>query len=451
MLAATSLDAQATAQNRTVLVDRLDSIVRNAMEVKTAGIQVAVVKGRDTLLMKGYGIADAEDSIGVTPQTVFKIGSVTKQFTSAAIMQLIEQGKLTLDDTLGKFMPNAPRHWHRVTIFQLLNHTSGIPSLTDVGPKAGPALMMGMKRDSIFELLRGDSLMFPPGKGFYYNNTGYILLGMLVEQLSGKTYKQYLEGMVAPLGLTQTSYCGGREIIRHMANGYDRQGSVLINASPNNMETPFSAGSMCSTARDLVKWGHALSTGKVVSAASFRTMTTPVKFSKSFPMTYGFALTADTIGSLTTVQHGGNINGFSSHLFTVPSESLYVAVNINVSGAPAPIIAQEIARAILGKPRTVLAARDEPITQAERALFVGKYSIGIPTGARREFVVGEQDNHLTLIPPGQSPLVLERYGKQWFAVKGRPTQRILFEMEGEKVTGIMLDQGVRPLIGVKVQ
>ena len=440
------------APDRATLVTRIDSIVAAAMAVKNAGIQIAVVQGRDTILMKGYGIANAEHDIAVLPQTVFKIGSVTKQFTSAAIMQLVEQGKLTLDDTLGKFMPKAPLHWHPVTMRQLLNHTSGIPSLTDVGPKVRSALVMGMKRDSIFELLRGDSLMFEPGKGFYYNNTGYYLLGMLVEQLSGKTYSAYLAEMVRPLGLTQTTYCGGPQIITHMAAGYDRQGASLVNTGAVSMETPFSAGSICSTARDLALWAAALAQGRVVKPESYKSMTSPVTLPSAYRMTYGFALQADTMGTRRVVQHGGNINGFSSHLLTVPGDSLYIAVNINVSGAPAGGISADIARLIVGEPRVAVAQKDEPVPAAERAKFMGRYRVGQPNGTRSEITIGEQDDHLTLLPPGGAqPIILQHQGKNVFSVRGQPTQRVLFDMTGNTVTGIVLDRGVRPLMGTKLK
>jgi hypothetical protein len=202
----------------------------------------------------------------------------------------------------------------------------------------------------------------------------------------------------------------------------------------------------------MVRWSQALASGKVVSAASYKLMTSPIKFSKSLPMTYGFALTADTMGTVSVVQHGGNINGFSSNLLTVPSESLYVAVNINVSGAPAGTIASDIARAITNQPRRPVATRDEPISATERAMFVGRYSMGMPNGTRREFTIGEDGQHITMLAAGApAPLVLERYGRNVFAVQGRPAPRVVFEIDGDKASSIMLDQGVRPIIGYRVK
>ncbi|MES2522586.1 MAG: serine hydrolase domain-containing protein [Gemmatimonadota bacterium] len=452
LLAPDAISAQRSpAASRAALLTRIDSIVSSAMPGTNAGIQVAVIRGRDTIVMKAYGLADVEHDIPVSAQTVFKIGSVTKQFTSAAVMQLVEQRKLSLNDTLGRFMPNAPAHWHRVTIRQLLNHTSGIPSFTDVGPKSRVPRIMGMRRDSIFELLRGDSLMFEPGRGFYYNNTGYYLLGMLVEHLSGKTYAAYVEEMIKPLGLRGTTYCGGRDIIKHRAHGYDPIGTSWLNTDVVDMDITFSVGSLCSTARDLVQWASALTSGRVVNAESFQLMATPVAIPTVYRMNYGFALIADSIGRRRTVEHSGNINGFSSNLLTVPRDSLFIAVNINASRAPATAISNEIARAVLGEARVDITPRVEPISAAERAKFTGRYRIGEPSGVRREYIITEQDEHLTLIVPGGGPpMILERIGKREFAVRGQSAPRVQFEMSGDTVAGIVIARGLRPLMGSRV-
>lgn len=274
---------------------------------------------------------------------------------------------------------------------------------------------------------------------------------MLIEQLSGKTYAAYLADMVKPLGLTQTSFCTTGAIIKGMAAGYDRQGTTLVNTNAVNMDIPFAAGSICSTARDMVIWGQALAHGRVVKPASYKLMITPVTLPSAYRMTYGFALTADTMGTRRTVMHGGNINGFSSNLVTVPGDSLYVAVNINVSGAPATAISTDIARAITGEARVAVAQKDDDVSAAERARFVGRYRIGESNGARREYSIGEQEDHLTLVlPGGTQTIVLQRQARGVFSVKGQPASLVLFEMKGDTVTGIVLDRGVRPLMGEKI-
>jgi len=185
---------------------RIDSLVSaEVAATPIAGISIAIVKGRDTVAMKGFGFADLENQVPATPEHIFRIGSVTKQFTSAAIMLLVENGKLSLDDTLGAMLPNMPAAWRKATLTQLLNHTSGIPSYTDIGPRWSRRMRDDMLPDTILGLITGDSMNFAPGSKWRYNNTGYVLLGMIVEKASGQRYERYLQDQVyKPAGLTET-------------------------------------------------------------------------------------------------------------------------------------------------------------------------------------------------------------------------------------------------------
>ncbi|HEX6050083.1 MAG TPA: serine hydrolase domain-containing protein, partial [Gemmatimonadaceae bacterium] len=246
----------AAAQPSRTLTQKLDSLAGSGvLENRAAGIVTAVVKGNDTLLFKGYGKADVEWDVPMPADAMFEIGSVTKQFTAAAVMQLVEAGKITLDDDITKYVPNTPVHGRRVTIRHLLNHTSGIPSYTDVGNRFGRVMRLDLARDSLVAMVANDSLMFEPGRYFYYNNTGYYLLGMLIEKVSGKTYAEFLqERLFAPLGMTSTSYCSPKAIVKHRAQGYDVRGGQLLNTDYVSMELPYAAGSLCSSVRDLVKW-----------------------------------------------------------------------------------------------------------------------------------------------------------------------------------------------------
>src|SRR5215208_1541711 len=216
--------AQATRGSRVardVIARAADSLADAAIRTgNVAALSVAVVRGGDTIVMKGYGSADLENDIPATAQTVYRIGSVTKQFTSVAIMQLVQQGKLSLDDEITKFVPNAPTHGRRILIRHLLNHTSGIPSYTDVGPEFGRVARLDLSHDSLLAVVRDDSLQFEPGSHFYYNNTGYYLLGMIVERVTGKKYGDYVrDALFVPNGLTSTVYCSTGPIIKRRSNG----------------------------------------------------------------------------------------------------------------------------------------------------------------------------------------------------------------------------------------
>jgi D-alanyl-D-alanine carboxypeptidase len=434
-------------------VARIDSIVKDALtRGPVAAMSVAVVRGRDTIVMKGYGLADLENDVPATARTVYRIGSVTKQFTSAAIMQLVESGTIALDDDVTKYVPNAPVHGRHITVRHLLNHTSGIPSYTDVG-RFGDVVREDLTRDSLVAMVSHDSLMFEPGSHFYYNNTGYFLLGMILEKVTGKKYGDYLqEKLFAPLGLTQTVYCSEEPIIRHRANGYelDRE-RQLRNAEFLSMELPFAAGSLCSTVRDLVKWTDALAHGRVVSPQSYATMTTPISLTSGRPMSYGFGLGAGTLGSHRVIQHGGGINGFISQLAYYPDDSLTVVVLANTAPAPSDRVATEIARALLGVPapsgtQTVLYT-----TKEERARYLGEYAVVQPDGSKVRVRIVEDGDTLQLRQMGQNALTLLKQGDATFGVREMPGVRVVFDIEDGKAVGFQLARGARPLEATRVQ
>ncbi len=437
----------AQSPSRAALVASIDSLLSRELAAPAAGFQVAVVKGRDTLVMKSYGFANVELQVPATTETLFRIGSVTKQFTATAVMQLAEQGKLRLTDSLAKFLPNIPPHWRGVTIRHLLNHTSGIPAYSDLGARARPLMMLGAPRDSMIAFLRNDSLLFSPGSGFYYNNTGYYLLGMVIEQVSGKSYAAYInDNLAVPLGLAHTRYCGTRAVLPNRASGYDRSGTSLVNAAYIDMETPYAAGSLCSTARDLVLWGAALASGRVISRASYEEMTIPITLASPRPMTYGYGFFVAAVGSYRVLEHPGNIPGFAAHLMRVPSESLYVAVTANTASSPAPQMAYEIARIVLAVPRTVAVPtlRDDPLVASARDAYIGRYALTQADGSKVDVSIIARDGCIAFQGLGQDSAPLLWQGGDLFVVRGQPI-RFYFARERGRVTGFVFERGVRPL------
>ena len=317
-----------------------------------AGLAVAVVRGRDTILARGWGFADVENEVPVTTASIFRIGSITKQFTSSAIMQLVEKGRISLDDTLAALLPNIPTTWRKVTLRQLLNHTSGIPSYTDIGRR----WREDMSPDSIVGLVTGDTLNFVAGSKWHYNNTGYVLLGMILDKTTGQLYPRYLnEHFFKPMGLNSTMYCDTGPIIKRRALGYRLSDKQLNNAEFLSMTLPYSAGALCSTVGDLVKWTRALHSGAVVSGASFKQMTTPI--GPAAASHYGFGLARDSLGGHRRISHGGAINGFASVLAHYPDDSLTIVVLANSIPAPVETIAANLARVMFGMPLEELRSR----------------------------------------------------------------------------------------------
>ena len=417
----------------------VDSLAKAFLAAGEApGVSVVVIRGRDTLVSAGYGLADLENGVPATPHTMYRIGSITKQFTSASVMQLVESGQVELDESIGAYVPSLPARLHLVTVRQLLNHTSGIPSYTDVGPRWLKRIGEPMTPDTLVAFTTTDPFNFPPGTNWRYNNTGYVILGMLLEKVTGKPYAQYLdERLFKPLGLTQTTYCDNARIIPHRAQGYAKDGSGWRNAAFIDMSQPFSAGALCSTALDLAHWNQMLAGGRVVSAASYREMTTPS--GAAAPKHYGFGLVADSLASHRLIEHGGGIPGFSTINAWFPDDSLSVTILPNAESAHPERLLNSIARVALGIPL------DKPpqrvaLSAAELARYSGQYAIQLPNGSTLQMKIWVDGDHLAAQATGQGPTVLIAYGHDVFGADFDPTVRFTFTLSAEHATKFTLAQ-----------
>jgi CubicO group peptidase (beta-lactamase class C family) len=336
--------------DRAALVARLDSLANAPVqEGRAAGISVAIVRGRDTLLLKGYGRANIELDVAMPANAVHEIGSVTKQFTAAAILQLRDEGRLSLDDDLTKYFPDFPTHGHAIPLRRLLDHTSGIRGITEM-PEFRTLQHRGWARDSAIALVARAPFDFPTGEAMVYNNSAYILLGHVIEKTSGMPYARYVEEKVfAPLGMTDSRYCDNQALIANRASGYQIQGTTMRRAMLNDHTWPFSAGSLCSTAGDLIAWLHALHGGRALSERSYGEMTSPSALSDGTPLRYGMALAVGPeISGAMMIGHGGAIGGFNAQANWYPEAELAVVVLINSNGPiSAGALASELARAII--------------------------------------------------------------------------------------------------------
>ncbi len=285
-LALTTLVAtDAAAQTGRTLAERLDSIAGSGVLANRAvGTVAAVVKGNDTLLMKGYGQANVEWDVPMPADAMFEIGSVTKQFTAVAILQLRDAGKLSLDDEITKWLPDFDMRGNKVTVRRLLDHTSGMVGLTEMPEFDLLVWNQRFPRDSAYALIKRYPFQFPTGTAQMYNNSAVWLAGLIVEKASGMTYEDYVEQRIfAPLGMTRSMYCNSAEHVPRRANGYGVQNGVIRRAPTNVHTWPFAAGSICSTAGDLVTWVKALHGGKVLSPRSYAEMTTPSTLADGTP------------------------------------------------------------------------------------------------------------------------------------------------------------------------
>lgn len=332
-------------------VARLDAALKSYADDRQFMGAVQVTAGDKTLLDKGYGFANLEWNVPNTPNTKFRIGSVTKQFTAAAVFLLQERGKLSIHDPLKKYVPDVPAAWGDVTIYHLLTHSSGVPNFTDL-PEYWTRRVSPATPDQLIDLVHSKPLDFPPGTKWNYSNTGYDLLGMIIGKVSGQSYATFLtENFFKPLGMNDTGYDKATTILPHRASGYEREKDGLQNADYVDTSVLFSAGALYSTTHDLAAWEQALFAGKVLSSSSLKKMTSPYIATAMAGADYGCGLFIQKIGGHTVVSHPGFIDGFTAELVYVPDRKMTIVVLANVSGPEPTMWATMLAKTVLGEMR----------------------------------------------------------------------------------------------------
>ncbi len=341
----------AAQSDRAALVKKLDSLAGSGvLENRAVGIAAAVVRGNDTLLLKGFGKADVEWNVPLPVDAMFEIGSITKQFTAVAILQLRDEGKLSLDDPITRWLPDFDTRGNTVPLRRLLDHTSGIRGLTEMPEFGNLSVNPRYPRDSAYALIKRYPFDFKTGEAQIYNNSAFWLLGLVIEKASGMTYKDYIEKkLFEPLGMKRSMYCDASVNVERRAHGYGIQNGVIRRAPTNVHTWPFSAGSICSTAGDLVTWLQALHGGKVLSPTSYAEMTTASKLNDGTVTRYGMGIGVgkDSRG-LNFIGHGGSIAGFNSEATWYPDARAAIVVLMNSSGNISPgAVAGELAAELL--------------------------------------------------------------------------------------------------------
>lgn len=313
------------------------AVLQHLQRTKTPGCSVAIVKDGVVVISKGYGLANVETDAPATPETVYRIGSLTKQFTAALVMAHVEKGTIKLDDPIRKHLPDLPEAFEKVTVKQLLNHTSGIPSYTDLLAFATMMRNVGSAKTMI-EMSAKEKPNFAPGEGWKYNNTGYIVLGELVAKLEGKPWAEALQEKIAkPLGLTNTRASNPDQIVKNRAAGYVPTKDGLANAPFLDMSWPSSAGAIESTLQDLIKFDTAY-VGRLVKPETMTMMTTPEGASKSYGLGWGIS----DMAGVRVVSHGGSIPGFIAYHAWVPSKKVTVIVLTNSNAGDAGALGRQL-------------------------------------------------------------------------------------------------------------
>lgn len=323
-------------------------------EERSHAFRGAVLVGKDGQIAfeRGYGFADEEWGATNTPETKFRIGSLTKQFTAACILVLQERGKLRVTDPVSQYLPDIPDGWKAITLHELLTHTSGLPDYTN-SVEFEKVSRTGASPRELIALVENQSLQFKPGTKLAYSNTGYLLLGMVIEKLSGHSYAQFLKDAIfEPLGMENSGYDKAVDVLKERASGYDIKGGRIQNAEYLDMSIPYAAGGIYSTIGDLLLWNEALAhSGKLLSADSLRQM-----FS-IYPATtghdgqnYGYGVVITHRFGKLMYYHGGGVNGFATSIQRYPQENVCIIVLSNLEPVKSWEIGDHIASILFDLP-----------------------------------------------------------------------------------------------------
>ncbi len=400
-----------------------------AAEYKSGGPGAAALIARDgkVIYRKAFGNANLELNVAMKPENVFELGSITKQFTAVSILMLLEQGKLGLDDDITKYIPDYPTHGKKITIHQLLNHTSGIKSYTDMESFIKMA-RTDMTPSEIIDVFKNEPMDFDPGEQWRYNNSGYIILGFIIEKASGKPYAEFIENNIfKKLGMTHSYYGNHNTIIPNRASGYQPKEPGFANADFLSMTLPYAAGSLMSTVDDMLIWNQALHNNNLITKENKQKAFTNHKDNKGNPVYYGYGWGPNEINGSPTVEHGGGIFGYTTMGVYVPGENVYTIVLTNTSGNSPTNQAIKMTAIAIGKPYVEKAT--VTLTPQQLKKWVGNYEF---EGAVLRMVTFENDN-LFSQREGSTKIKLIPTGAAAFNFEGSTTQYEFFEENGKKV------------------
>jgi CubicO group peptidase (beta-lactamase class C family) len=330
------LQAQVVKPNASQLID-LESFIEERLATdKIPGLSIGIALKGDLIYTKAFGYSNLEHQVPVNLNTVFEIGSVSKQFTATAIMLLVEQGKLRLDDPIQKIIPNLPGEWLGITVHQLLTHTSGIPDY-----EAIEGYYNYRNRYTPQEIIQSAHSLpvdFEPGEGFFYSNTGYFLLSMIIEQTSGLSFEEFLgKEIFDPLNMTESGVTDPIKIIPNRAEGYYISKGELKNTDASNLSSTLGAGGVISSMTDLVKWENALNQNEILDKDAQDKMWTKGILNNGEETSYGYAWSLGEYKRLKRQSHSGQMHGFVTHVIRLPDYD-YVLIlltnryQINLSG-----------------------------------------------------------------------------------------------------------------------
>jgi D-alanyl-D-alanine carboxypeptidase len=399
------------------------------------GVTVLVARGDQVLYRGARGMASIELGVSLSPDQVFRIGSVTKQFAAATLLKLIDDGRAKLDDPLSQYLPDYP-NGKAITLSQLLNHTSGVKSYTGISGYMNNPVRRELSTQELVAEFKNLPVDFAPGASWNYNNSGYVLVGAVIEAISRKAWHEQLQdALLYPQKLSSTAYPGETRLIKGMVNGYGfdpKEG--LTTAGMISMTQPHGAGALVSNVDDLWRWNMALHNGKLLSAQSYTRMITPE--GPAAATAYGYGITATTLRGQPMLQHGGGIHGFSSSLAYVPQSKISVVVLRNTTGPDFSIdmVSRKLGAFAMGLPYPDIKPVDLSVEQLKA--FEGVYSLD----AKQTRSLSVKGTQLVSIRGNGRPAPLVPMAGDAFSVVGSMAQIKALRGADGKVTAVQVYQ-----------
>ncbi len=425
------LMAQRPAAPNKDLPTAINEVLEKTYKADEPGAAVIVVRDGKVVFRKGYGKANLELGVPVEPDMVFRLGSITKQFTAVGILMLAEQGKLSLDDDITKFLPDYPTKGQRITIEHLLTHTSGIKNYTSL-----PEWLALWRKDltvkEIIDLFKNQPMDFAPGERWSYSNSGYILLGAIIEKVSGQTYQDFIEkNIFAPLGMKHSYYDNTARLIPRRVEGYSKVNEGYQNAAYLSMTQPFSAGSLMSSVDDLALWDAALYTEKLVTQQSLKRAWTPRLLNNGKSTHYGYGWSMSAYEGHPIIEHGGGVNGFATDALRMPADRIFVAILTNKDSMSPGAVAFEVAALAIGKPYQEPAGIKLTASQLDQ--YVGVYQLD----EKEEVIIRRDGEKLLANLPGGGRAEIIPSSETQFFIRGSLT-RLSFTKNTAGVTAFVL-------------
>lgn len=438
LLALTTLCLHSPVLAQMSVSSTMETLVQAYVQAESFSGSVLVAHKGTVLLSKGYGMANYELQVPNTPQTKFRLGSVSKQFTATAIMQLQEKGKLRVHDPLSAFLPDYP-HSKSITIHHLLNHTSGIANFTSFDNYAS-TMREPASLEQLVARFRDTAIGFTPGSQFSYSNSNYVLLSLIIEKASGMPYASYVRSHIAePLGMHNTGYDSAGTLLAHRASGYAPGSSGFVNAAYINMSIPSGAGALYSTVEDMYLWDRALYTEKILSKASLETMFTPGLEG------YGWGVRATP---RKKIAHSGGVNGFASYIARYPNDDLCIVVLSNLETGKSGELANGLAAVLFGEPYNTpvkhVVANVDPAVYTH---YVGTYAVA-PTFS---LAVTIENNRLYAQATGQPRFELFPSSETEFFLKVVDAQVSFVRNDKGEVDTLVLHQNGMDMPAKRIQ